>query len=73
MSHSSCLWRLTFATIYNPEGTPKTLITNSITAIPEFRIAGFVNNFLQGTNQFTILNFPEEITYKLEICHDDDQ
>lgn len=67
MGHTGRLTRLTLAAIHHTERTPEAFVTYGIAAIPEFRIAGFIQYFFEGTMQLAILDLPEEITPKLEI------
>jgi hypothetical protein len=67
VSHPSGLVRLTFSTIHHAEGTPEAFVTNGIATVPELGVAGFIQHFLQRSVQLAVLDFPEEISAKLEI------
>jgi len=67
MGHPGRLAGLTLAAIYHAERPPPALITDGIAAVPEFRIAGFVDDLFQGAMELAVFDFPEEIPAKLKI------
>ena len=65
--HAHNLHWLSFATIHKSMRDPILGACQRVTAVPELSGLCLIGDFLQGLDQFSILDQPEKVTAKLEV------